>query len=243
MILITRPREEAKALEKEFLKNGKKSTIDSLIHFEFYFKKIPFDKNVLYLISSAQSVKALSKYKKRYNQLLTEGNFIVVGKKVAADLKKIANLNIIKVANDSDDMTVYLLSQSRFKKNYKKIIFISGTVFNKEFVQNLKKNKFEVKRKIIYSTFSKKNFTKRTINLFNQRKISYIVLFSNYTARIFLKLIKLENLQDKVSNIPVVSLSKRIDMILKRERLFQQTFVAKKPTQNSLIDQLNSLNK
>ena len=82
-------------------------------------------------------------------------------------------------------MTEYLLSQSRFKKNYKKIIFISGTVFNEEFVQNLKKNKFEVKRKIIYSTFSKKNFTKRTINLFNQRKISYIVLFSNYTARIF----------------------------------------------------------
>ena len=27
MILITRPREEAKALEKEFLKNGKKSQL------------------------------------------------------------------------------------------------------------------------------------------------------------------------------------------------------------------------
>ena len=243
MILITRPHEEAKVLEKEFLKNGKKSTIDSLIHFKFQFKKIAFDKNILYLISSPQAVKVISKYKKKYSQLLIEGKFIVVGKKVAAELKKIAPLNIIKVTKDSKDMTTFLLSQRQSKNNYKKIAFISGTIFNKEFVQNLRKNEIEIKRKIIYTTLSKKNFSKNTVKLFNQRKISYVVLFSNYTAKVFLKLIKLKNLQDKVSNIPVVSISKRIDTILKREHLFKQTFVSKKPNQKSLIDKINVLNK
>ena len=44
MILITRPHEEAKVLEKELLKIGKKCVTDSLISFKFHFKKIPFEK-------------------------------------------------------------------------------------------------------------------------------------------------------------------------------------------------------
>ena len=93
MILITRPHEEAKVLEKELLKIGKECVTDSLISFKFHFKKIPFEKNVLYLISSSQSVKVLLKYKNKYRPLLKNGTFIVVGKKVATELTKIDSVN------------------------------------------------------------------------------------------------------------------------------------------------------
>ena len=46
MILITRPHEEAKVLEKEFLNIGKECIIDHL-HFKFHYKKIPIEKSSL----------------------------------------------------------------------------------------------------------------------------------------------------------------------------------------------------
>ena len=80
MILITRPHEEAKVLEKEFLNIGKECVIDSLIHFKFHYKKIPIEKKVLYLISSSQAVKALTKYKKT-SSVFNQWRVYIVGKK------------------------------------------------------------------------------------------------------------------------------------------------------------------
>ena len=239
MILITRPHEEAKILEKEFLNIGKECVIDSLIDFKFHFKKISFQKNVLYLISSSQAVKALTKYKKKHHQFLTNGEFIVVGKKVSTELKKISPVKIKKVTKDSDDMKKFLISQWRIK-NYKKIVFISGSVFNREFVSYLRKKQIVVIRKVLYTTLQTKNFKQKTIRLFNHGKITHAVFYSSFTAEIFLKLLKMNALEKKVSDIIPVSLSKRIDVILKKSRLFNKTLISKKPNENSLIKRIIS---
>ena len=239
MILITRPHEEAKILEKEFLNIGKECVIDSLIDFKFHFKKISFQKNVLYLISSSQAVKALTKYKKKHHQFLTNGEFIVVGKKVSTELKKISPVKIKKVTKDSDDMKKFLISQWRIK-NYKKIVFISGSVFNREFVSYLRKKQIVVIRKVLYTTLQTKNLKQKTIRLFNHGKITHAVFYSSFTAEIFLKLLKMNALEKKVSDIIPVSLSKRIDVILKKSRLFNKTLISKKPNENSLIKRIIS---
>ena len=239
MILITRPHEEAKILEKEFLNIGKECVIDSLIGFKFHFKKISFQKNVLYLISSSQAVKALTKYKKKHHQFLTNGEFIVVGKKVSTELKKISPIKIKKVTKDSDDMKKFLISHWRIK-NYKKIVFISGSVFNREFVSYLRKKQIVVIRKVLYTTLQTKNFKQKTIRLFNHGKITHAVFYSSFTAEIFLKLLKMNALEKKVRNIIPVSLSKRIDVILKKSQLFNKTLISKKPNENSLIKRIIS---
>ena len=239
MILITRPHEEAKVLEKEFLNIGKECVIDSLIDFKFHFKKISFQKNVLYLISSSQAVKALTKYKKKHHQFLTNGEFIVVGKKVSTELKKISPVKIKKVTKDSDDMKKFLISQWRIK-NYKKIVFISGSVFNREFVSYLRKKQIVVIRKVLYTTLQTKNFKQKTIRLFNHGKITHAVFYSSFTAEIFLKLLKMNALEKKVTDIIPVSLSKRIDTILKKSQLFNKTLISKKPNENSLIKRIIS---
>ena len=240
MILITRPHEEAKVLEKELLKIGKECVTDSLISFKFHFKKIPFEKNVLYLISSSQSVKVLLKYKNKYRPLLKNGTFIVVGKKVATELTKIASVKIIKVTKDSSDMKKFLFSQKQMKKKYKKIVFISGTIFNREFVTDLRKKGINIKRKILYTTLHKKRFMQKTIRLFNQGQVSQVVLYSIFTAKIFLKLLKSDGLEKKVGEVIPISLSNRIDIILKKSSLFRRTYVSRSPNEKSIIRTINS---
>lgn len=237
MILITRPHEEAKVLEKEFLHIGKECVIDSLLNFKLHYKKIPIEKKVLYLISSSQAVKALTKYKDKHHQLLTNGEFIIVGKKVSTELKKISPIQIKKVTKDSDDMKKFLISQWR-TKNYKKIVFISGSVFNREFVSNLTKKQIVVKRKVLYTTLQTKNFKQKTIRLFNHGKITHVVFYSSFTAEVFLKLLKMNALEKKVRDIIPVSLSKRIDAILEKSQLFNKTLISRKPNESSLIKKI-----
>ena len=239
MILITRPHEEARVLEKEFLNIGKECVIDSLINFKLHYKKIPIEKKVLYLISSSQAVKALTKYKKKHHQFLTNGEFIVVGKKVSTELKKISPIKIKKVTKDSDDMKKFLISQWRIK-NYKKIVFISGSVFNREFVSYLRKKQIVVIRKVLYTTLQTKKFKQKTIRLFNHGKITHAVFYSSFTAEIFLKLLKMNALEKKVGDIIPVSLSKRIDATLKKSQFFNKTLISKKPNENSLIKRIIS---
>ena len=90
MILITRPVEEAKNLKKELSKLGADSLVDSLISFKPCYKKINFRSCNLYLITSSQSVKVLRQNKLEYLEILNKGKFLVIGEKVASDLKKIA---------------------------------------------------------------------------------------------------------------------------------------------------------
>ena len=68
MILITRPKDEAKILKKELGKIQIESTIDSLTSFAIK-KEIPYHQNISYLISSSQTVKFISKSKKISNDL------------------------------------------------------------------------------------------------------------------------------------------------------------------------------
>ena len=163
-------------------------------------------KKVLYLFL-AQAVKALTKYK--HHQFLTNGEFIVVGKKVSTELKKISPIKIKKVTKDSDEMKKFVISQWRIK-NYKKIVFISGSVFNREFVSYLRKKQIVVIRKVLYTTLQTKNFKQKTIRLFNHGKITHAVFYSSFTAEIFLKLLKMNALEKMVGDIIPVSLSKRM---------------------------------
>jgi len=69
-------------------------------------------------------------------------------------------------------------------------------------------------------------------------KITHAVFYSSFTAEVFLKLLKMNNLEKKVGDIIPVSLSKRIDEILKKSQLFKKTLISKKPNENSLIKRI-----
>ena len=237
MILITRPNEEAKILKNELTKQGVRCVINSLISFKLHFKQIPFHKKNYYLISSVQSVRTLSKYKKKYLQLLQDGEFLVVGSKVASELKKICLPKIIKVTEDTDAMLKFLIKNKLLTLQSRKIIFLSGSVINKHFLHEVKKNNIGLKRVILYSV--KPLLLKpATIKLIKENKINQIVLYSGFTAEILIKQIKAKRLENAISKIEVCSMSKRINKVVKNSSLFRQTFVSKKPNQKSMISLL-----
>ena len=234
MILITRPNEEAKILKNELTKQGVTCTINSLISFKLNFKHIPFNKKNYYLISSVQSVRTLYKYKKKYLQLLQDGEFLIVGSKVASELKKICLPKIIKVTEDTDAMLKFLLKNKLLTLHCRKIIFLSGSVVNKYFLQEVKKNNISLKRVVLYSV--KPLLLKpATIKLIKEGRISHILLYSGYTAEILIKQIKAKRLQNAMFKIKVLSLSNRINEIVKKSSLFKKIYVSKKPSQKSII--------
>ena len=191
MILITRPKDEAKILKKELSKIQIESTIDSLTSFAFIKREIPYHQNISYLISSSQTVKFISKSKKKYQTILSKGNFFVIGKKVAADLRKLGTAKIKKITDDSEKMLTYLKNQKTLKNNPVTLIYLSGSVTNKDFLKLIKKNNdLRISRVVVYKTLKKSKLNQKTIKLINQSKISLIPLYSLQTAQNLIRLLK-----------------------------------------------------
>ena len=235
MILITRPFEEAQILAKEFTKLNLNTVMDPLISFKSTYRKIKFKENSFYLVSSLQAVKSLLKYQNQYSEILNEGRFLVIGKKVRNELKKNNNIRIKKITENSDEMYDYLIKNKLLFKNKFNLIYLSGSIINNDFLRALKHKKISVKRVIIYKVIPTKKLKRKTVSLLKQNKIKQIVLFSSYTAQTLIKLLSSEKLKKKVSKIQVFSLSGRIDKYVKKSRFFEKTFVSAKPNQQSLI--------
>ena len=242
MILITRPYEEAKILKNELSKYGFESVLDPLISFKILFKKIEYNENYYYLVSSVQTVRALSKFKKKHELVLSDGNFLVIGKKVLRELKNLKKIKIKKVTENSDEMFNYLKKNSHLLRQRKAIIYLSGSIINKDFLKKLKSKKILVKRKILYKVLSQKNLKRKTISLLRNHKIKKIVLFSSHTAQIFINHIKSEKLKDYVTDIKIYALSKRIKVVVKKSGFFSKINTANQPNQLSMIRQIKSQN-
>ena len=160
-----------------------------------------------------------------------------MGSKVASELKKICLPKIIKVTEDTDAMLKFLIKNKLLTLQSRKIIFLSGSVINKHFLHEVKKNNIGLKRVILYSV--KPLLLKpATIKLIKENKINQIVLYSGFTAEILIKQIKAKRLENAISKIEVCSMSKRINKVVKNSSLFRQTFVSKKPNQKSMISLL-----
>ena len=86
MILITRPKNEALLLSKELKVKNFLTFIEPLISFRYLKKKIIFGKQKIYIVTSLQAVNVLNKYSKYYKEIISLGNFLVVGEKVSSSL-------------------------------------------------------------------------------------------------------------------------------------------------------------
>ena len=187
------------------------------------------------MVSSLQAVKSLLKYQNQYSEILNEGRFLVIGKKVRNELKKNNNIRIKKITENSDEMYDYLIKNKFLFKSKSNLIYLSGSIINNDFLRALKNKKITVKRVKIYKVIPTKKLKRKTVSLLRQNKIKQIVLFSSYTAQTLIKLLSSEKLKNKVSKIQVFSLSDRIDKYVKKSRFFEKTFVSAKPNQQSLI--------
>ncbi len=234
MILITRPFKKAKLLEQKLKKNKIVSHIDSLLSFHLRTRKYNFVYYTDYIVTSTQSVSSLKNNHRESLRLLRNKSFYVVGNEVSKELKKINITKIKKIFKNSADLHNYLKTKNLYKR---KFCYLSGSVSNTLLLKKLKLLKLNFDRVILYTSKPKKNFSKSTINHFNQNKIKYVLLYSTYTLHVYLSLINKMKLKRKVQNVTHLCLSREIASIIKKEG-FKKVLHSEVPTETSMLKSL-----
>ena len=102
MILITRPKEQSKNLERILNLKGYKTYLESLYKIKYFKKKIYYNKNNYYIFPSIHSVKSLIKSKQIKN--FQAANILAIGKKVEQALVSAGCKKILLTSIDSDSL-------------------------------------------------------------------------------------------------------------------------------------------
>ena len=233
MILITRPKNEALLLSKELKVKNFLTFIEPLISFRYLKKKIIFGKQKIYIVTSLQAVNVLNKYSKYYKEIISLGNFLVVGEKVSSSLKNAGVNNIIRTFKTSELLTQYLL---KLKQPELKLIYLCGSVVNEDFVNNMKISKMKFNKIIIYKTIPLKQLSNRCVNLIRKNKIDTVLIYSLYTANILIRLLKTNNLMDRLEQINIFCLSKRISQQFYKEGMKDKVVYARSPDQKGMFN-------
>ena len=239
MILITRPKTEAKQFAEELSKKNIVSIIDSVIKFEPIRKKIYLSQNKIYIITSSQCVKSLNKYRKSYFHILEEGSFYVVGKQVCKNLKNIGVKKIKFKFSDTQEL-LRKLKVLRKKQVSIKYEYLCGSEINSDFIEQCKSHKIPIKRTVLYKTISVNKLKVKTIKSIKLGEIKILTFFSIFTAKTFFNLLRKNNLLSAISenDIYIMCLSKRIsDYVLHSEGFIEKKRLkwSPEPSQNALI--------
>ncbi len=237
MILITRPIKEAKILAKEIKQFNVKTFNEPLTSFKYFKKEITFNNKKLFIITSSQAVQALRKYQSNYRQIISEGEFVVVGVKVVNELNSLGIKKIIKNFSTSNSLVKYL-TLKKFKE--RKIVYLCGTVISQDFINGLKNNRINYQKKIIYEVIAKKQISKKCFDLMKNKKIKIVLIYSEYSGKLFSKFINENDLNKFVNGIGIICLSKRISKVVKKLIPHANILYSRSPNQNALLAKLQS---
>jgi uroporphyrinogen-III synthase len=238
MILITRPIDDAVELQQELKKKKIPSLIDPLTSFKFLNRKIKFNEDYIYICASLRCVESLARIKNIKN--IKNICIIVVGKKVAKGLNENNFKNILFVALDTKQLIKWIC-----KKNNKshKYIYLSGSIINKEFVDDLKKFQISFQRKIIYQTIIKYSLSSKTLKSLRQKKITSVLFFSKTAVFVYFRLLRKYKLQAILQYQYFFVISPRIANSVRKYKINQNVIkISKLPDQRSML-KLVDLNK
>ncbi len=234
MILITRPKNEALLLAKELKAKNFSTFVEPLVSFQYFKKKINFSKKKIYIVTSLQAVYVLNKYHRSYKEIISLGNFVVVGEKVSLSLKSIGVQNIIRTFKTSELLKKYLL---KLKQSELRLVYLCGSVVNEDFVYDMKISKTKFNKIIIYKTIPLKQLSNRCVSLIKKNRIDILLIYSLYTANILMRLLKKNNLMYMMKEINVFCLSRRIaQRVCKEDINKKRVLYAKSPDQRSMLN-------
>ena len=232
MILITRPKREAKKLRQELSLIGVPLHIDSLSEIVTKRKKIKVKKNHAVLISSPRAAKIFSLSKNVSKKV----PLLIIGKVSEGLLIRAKFQNIIKTFQDSTSLISHL------KRNKKSIFGESlltgidhktGTISNQSIQKKITALGIMFQKDEIYKTSFKKKLNDKTIKLLKSNSIKFAILYSQENARVLIELMNSAGIKQNSNKIHYVCLSKQIAKIMKNNGLTSCS--PSKPSQSLLI--------
>tara|TARA_Y200000002_G_scaffold330613_1_gene295370 strand:- start:19 stop:765 length:747 start_codon:yes stop_codon:yes gene_type:complete len=213
MILITRPKEDNDKLSILLSKKNIEHRKENLTSIRILRKKIDFRQNKIFLISSKQAVRSL--VSKKNIDVISKSSFLVIGDKVKKDLIKINAKNIIAFAKDSES----LLRKIKLNKKLvgRSLEYLCSNVYNKQFVEELKKFGFKFSLNQVYETVPKGTLKKSTSVALLGGKIDAVVFFSIFTFRTFITLCRQQGINKTYLNkLIYIAFSERIAQEIKK---------------------------
>ena len=207
MILITRPKIQTLKLSNELRVNNFNFYSEPLTFFYYSTKKIRIIDDCIYLVSSPQCIQYFIKNKSDYFDLKNKCKFIVIGKSVAVELKKLGFKKVTKVVLNSSELVAYIDRQN----NIKSINHLCGSIAYDEvekFFTKYKKVKYI--KSIVYYTKLKKKLSKRCMKLINEKKIKTIIFYSLTAVHVFISLTMLQKNLNSFKTMKFLCLSKRV---------------------------------
>ena len=235
MILITRPKAQAKDLELLISSKGHKTFQESLYDFKYYMNKVSCDKNMYYIFPSIHSIKSLIKSRQIYK--FKNANIFAIGEKVKQALIKSGCSKVLVISKDSDALIKVLNKPKYSKSNF---IYFASNFINKDFFIKAKRNKINIRKKIIYKTLPAKKLTNHLINNLKLKKVMGIVFYSSLSVDTFLSMVSKYKILPEVKKINTYCLSERIAKPLKHNK-FKHIYVAKKPNQSALVASIKKI--
>ena len=228
MILITRPIENIEETVN-FLKTKK---INYFVHplSKLSIKKKSLKiKNEILIISSFKVIEFL---KKNNNiPIIKKCTFLVVGNKTSQYLKSL-NYNVLCTAKDSITLSKYI------KKNLNKSVklkFLCSNIYNKNFVNELRRDGFSLQLTRVYQTQEEKKMSLKLQKHLLKKEIRKVLFYSSFAVKVFFKLIKLHNLDSSCLNeIQYLCLSKRIAESIPQKYHGSKKIIVAKKTSNAL---------
>ena len=229
MILITRPKNQSINLKSALEKKGYDVFQESFYKIQYLKKHISYDPNAYYIFPSIHSVQSLIKS----NQISKFRNFniLAIGKQVKKKLKESGCKNFTASSQDSSSMLKIMCSPDNKRKEY---IYLCSNIVNEEFFTEAYKKKINIKKKIVYKTIGMKTLTKKLIESFQHNKINGVVFYSQFSVKIYLKLLAKYKAILNSQTLEVYCLSERVAKPLIHKNI-DNIHVSKKPNERSLI--------
>lgn len=231
MILITRPKDRARRTSEILNKLNIPHHVDSLIKYRDVVKNMLEPLNNICLISSTEAVHSMHR-----NNLFEETTFNncslnVIGEQTANLLEELGVRNINNVFQDFISFKKFFDDQNISQQ----IDYLCSDIITEE-AQKLE-NEGGLKKIILYKTVAVENFSPHTLDLIEQEKINSVLIYSKFTAIIFLRLLQKHKLHEKAERLTYYCLSERIALELRKSG-FKDCYSSKQPNQNSLISLL-----
>ena len=228
MILITRPRENAKETVK-FLKSKK------INYFLYPLSELSIEnksltiRNEVLIISSFKVIEFLEK--KKMISLIMKSPLLIVGKKTSQYFKEL-KCRVLFTASDSESLTKYV------KKNLEhsvKLKFLCSNVYNKSFVNEIRSSGYSLQLARVYRTEEVSSMSMNLQRHLTQGKIKKILFYSTFAVKVFFKLVKLHKIDSShIEDIYFLCLSKRIALTIPQKYNKPEKIITAKKTSHAI---------
>lgn len=231
MILITRPKDSTKNLEKELSELKIRYFTESLSRIKFKNQNFKKYNSKIYLVSSPRVIDLLIKKRSTYSEL----KFLIIG---TSSAKKMIDAGFKNILGTSENRIKMLGTIKKLKK-LTELDYLTGTTINKKFCRDILRLNIILNTHILYETHYIKKLSSKCENLFRNKKIKIVLIYSAENANQLIYLIKKSNLEKFTTQIKFLCLSKKIAMLLSKAGF--KSHYTKRPNEVSMISSIKRI--